>query len=299
MNYLRFKLPLILVFSSCLLLEGGVFYVLFALPFSSDFLYALMLPFLFFAGYLLSQFLREKSRQPASWQAARFKTEREQLEQKFRQEDWEANQKNQQFVDFITGWVHDIKTPLTVLDLTATSEQKAAILEMKNKIDLVLFYSKTINLYDDLHPEKLFMRELVEKLLKQYASLFIHKNLTVTLDFQQETPLDADRIWLSFVIAQLITNALKYTPRSETISFTVQEDEHAHWLTISNGGVPIEDEELPRIFERGYTGKVREFGNSTGMGLFLSQAIMTKLGGKISATNQPQTSFTLLFPKSA
>ncbi|MBC1935092.1 HAMP domain-containing histidine kinase [Listeria grandensis] len=297
MKFIQKQLGIIIIFIFCLVIEVAVLWLLLGTAFSTDFLYTLVVPILIFSCYLLYRFYQEKRDFPVSAQAERFKAELENERKLYRERTLDQELQNQQFIDFMTSWVHDIKTPLTVLNLSVDTKQKQQVIQIESKINQMLFYAKQTSFYEDLHLEKVQLNVLVEKLLKQYANLFINQKFTVDLNFEQVTPVLTDRLWTSFVLEQIIANALKYAGEGEQLIVTTAESDTVIWIEVKNTGSLIESADLPRIFERGYTGKTREFGKSTGMGLFLSKEIMGKLGGEIQATNDPLTAFRLVFRK--
>lgn len=298
MNFIRKQLGIITVFIFCITIEIGVVWLLLGTAFSLDFLYAMILPMILFGSYLVYRFFQEKADVPVSMQAERFNEQLENEQKTYREKILDQELNNQQFIDFMTSWAHDIKTPLTVLALSVDGNQKQQVVQMESKINQMLFYAKYTSFYEDLHLEKVEMRMLIEKLLKQYANLFISQKLEVDLNFADMGPVLTDKLWASFVIEQIISNALKYAGDGECIFITTFESETIAGIEIKNTGNPIASSDLPRIFERGYTGKTREFGKSTGMGLFLSKEIIGKLGGEILALNEPMTTFKVIFKKS-
>lgn len=251
-----------------------------------------------FGAYLVYRFFREKGDVPVSMQAERFKGRLEDEQIMYREKILSQELNNQQFIDFMTSWVHDIKTPLTVLALSVDSKQKQQVVQIESKINQMLFYTKYTSFYEDLHLEKVELRMLIEKLLKQYANLFISQKLVVDLKFADMGTILTDKLWASFVIEQIISNALKYAGEGKCIFITTFETETVAGVEIKNTGNPISSSDLPRIFERGYTGRTREFGKSTGMGLFLSKEIIKKLGGEVLVSNESMTTFKVIFKKS-
>ena len=125
---------------------------------------------------------------------------------------------------------------------------------------------------------------MIRKTIRKYASVFVQKKIAICYDTVAAHVL-TDEKWLSFVIEQLISNALKYTSEGE-INIYLDENT-AKTLVISDNGIGIRPEDLPRIFEKGFTGfNGREDKKSTGIGLFLCKKILTKLSHTITVTSE-------------
>lgn len=101
-----------------------------------------------------------------------------------------------------------------------------------------------------------------------------------------EATVISDEKWLSFVLEQLLSNAVKYTPEGE-ISIEVQEEPQHIWLEIRDTGIGIRSEDIPRVFEKGYTGfNGHEDKRSTGIGLYLCREVLQKLGHTIQVQSE-------------
>lgn len=203
--------------------------------------------------------------------------------------------------DYFTMWVHQIKTPIAGMSLllqTSDSSDKAELqselFQIEQYVDMVLTYLRLGFDEKDLVLGACRIEPIVKTAIRKFAPLFIRKKLNVTLESLSGTVV-TDKKLLLFVVEQLLSNAIKYTDKGGiTVTF------HNDVLCIADTGMGIADEDLPRIFERGYTGYNGHLDKkSSGIGLFLCRRIMERLGGSIRAESEALkgTSFYLSFPR--
>jgi signal transduction histidine kinase len=193
----------------------------------------------------------------------------------------------QDLQDFYAMWSHEIKVPLSVLNLMAQTdqlEQKAVqdeLLKIDQNMDMMLSYVRLNQTGTDLVLEPVNLKAIVTETIKKYRRFFITKGLSVSLDDLAGTHI-SDEKWLSFVLDQVIFNAVKYTPAGGlTISFGNGR------LTIADTGMGIDPQDLPRIFERGYTGyNGRMDKKASGLGLYLVKQTLDKLGNSIQIDSE-------------
>ena len=206
-----------------------------------------------------------------------------------------------EMIDYYTLWAHQIKTPIAAISLllqTSQNENEAALKEELFKIEqyvnMVLGYLRLDSDSSDYLIKEYPLDEIIRQSLRKYASSFIIKKLSV--DFcPTNIRVLTDEKWLSFVIEQLFTNALKYT--NEGI-ISIYAD--GNQLIIADTGIGIEAADLPRVFEKGFTGyNGREDKKSTGIGLYLCHRILKKLGHdiKIGSVLGEGTKVTIIFDK--
>lgn len=196
--------------------------------------------------------------------------------------------------EYYTLWSHQIKTPLAAMRLllqeSPAFERRGAFAKelflAEQYTDMVLGYQRLGSFQSDLDPRACALEPLVRETVRRMSALFIY-NKAVSL---QIAPLPGtlvtDAKWFSFVLEQLLTNAVKYTPAGVV---RIYPDAAApDTLVIEDTGIGIRAEDLPRIFERGFTGgNGRAGARSTGIGLHLCRAVLTKLGHTIAITSTP------------
>lgn len=200
----------------------------------------------------------------------------------------EAQKRYQDMMDYYTVWAHQIKTPIaamrlhlqqedTLLSRTLTSE----VLRVEQYADMVLAYLRLDADSTDyvIHPCDL--DGIVRKALKRFAGEFIARRLTVNYQPLNITVI-SDEKWLLFVVEQVLSNALKYTAAGG-VTITLEEPKT---LCIADTGMGIAPEDLPRIFQQGYTGAAgRRDTRASGIGLYLCKRICTNLGHGIAANS--------------
>lgn len=195
----------------------------------------------------------------------------------------------QDMTNYYTLWAHQIKTPIAAMSLLLQEEVpdrdmlSAELLKIEEYVEMVLSYLRLGSDSTDYLLRRCDLDEIVRSTVRKYAKLFILKQITLTFDETHRAVL-TDEKWLSFSIGQLLSNALKYTPDQGAIHIYGEQDA----LIIADTGIGIRAEDLPRVFEKGFTGyNGRETRKSTGIGLYLCRRILTKLGHGITITSQP------------
>ena len=190
--------------------------------------------------------------------------------------------------DYFTLWVHQIKTPISVLDMLLkddTPEMRACRVELfriEQYVEMVLNYFRLGSESKDLAYKEVDLDKVIKSCIRKYAPLFIDKKLGINYEPVPTTIL-TDEKWLSFIIEQLLSNAVKYTNEG-TVSIEVTDDT----IKISDTGIGIRSEDLPRIFEKGYTGfNGRSGSKSSGLGLYLCSLAAERLSLKLSVTSEP------------
>ncbi len=214
------------------------------------------------------------------------------------------NREQQDFRDFINGWIHAVKTPLfaskMLLDAQTfdTPHQQLAreVENIETYINQALFYARLETFADDYHISLHSVDKIASRSLKQFRSSFILRRLSISYALTPSEVLTDDK-WLKFVLDQLISNAVKYAKEGSEISVDEMRTDDYYCLSISNMGDEIPVTEQERIFNRGYTGAtLRAQNQSTGMGLYLAKRICDKLGHAILVSSSGgKTTFTLRF----
>ncbi len=182
-------------------------------------------------------------------------------------------------------WSHQMKTPLAALDLLLQMtpiNQAGARLEVRKVeryIQMMLAFVRLNNVSDDLILTNTALTPLVKKTVRELAHLFIGKDLAVQVDPLPQVV--TDQHWLGFILEQLLTNAAKYTPSGNV---------HIYFaggaLVIADTGIGILPQDLPRLFDRGFSGyNGHANAKATGLGLYMSQTVADKMGLHITITS--------------
>lgn len=199
----------------------------------------------------------------------------------------------EEMTDYYTMWAHQIKTPIFALRLLLQEEPEknreatAQLFRIEQYVEMVLGYLRTEDMSSDLKLTRCSLDNVIREQIHKYAGIFVAKKLSLSYEGTAATVL-TDEKWLGFVIGQILSNALKYTKIGKIEIWL--EDEQGNipsTLVISDTGIGIRQEDLPRIFEKGYTGvNGREDKHATGIGLYLSRKILKKLGHDIYVESQ-------------
>ena len=191
-------------------------------------------------------------------------------------------------VDYYTMWVHQIKTPISAMRLILQEDESergralsAELFRVERYVELVLSYLRLGGASTDYVIRQVDVDNVLRQAARKYAPLFIRGKVSLELN---ETGLRAlsDEKWLQLVVEQVLSNAVKYAPGGHVKVWSEGER-----LFIQDDGVGIASEDLPRIFERGFTGyNGRMDKRATGIGLYLSQEICRKLGHTITVESE-------------
>ncbi|MDO7906304.1 sensor histidine kinase [Paenibacillus sp. JX-17] len=208
--------------------------------------------------------------------------------------------------DDLLSWIHEVKTPLTAMHLMMERMEDTSIkshltyewLRIHLLLDQQLHHKRISFLENDLYIEKLSLKTLVVTEIKALQSWCMQKG--IGFDLQLKAPeVYSDGKWLSFIIRQLLTNAIKYSEESDiTILSTLQEGQVI--VEVQDAGRGIETQDLPRIFDKGFTSTTQHQDQaSTGMGLYLSRRAAEALSILIQAESEPGrgTRMILRFPR--
>ena len=146
---------------------------------------------------------------------------------------------------------------------------------------------------------RLYLDRLVKEAVKKQAKTFINKKINIEID-NIDLVVTTDKKWLSFILDQVLSNALKYTSPGGRIKIYGSIEDKAQKLIIEDNGIGVKSEDLRRVFDKGFTGyNGRENYKSTGIGLYLSKKLARKLGHDISIESKygEYTKIIIIFPK--
>lgn len=199
------------------------------------------------------------------------------------------NRKYTDLVEYYTIWVHQIKTPISAMRLQLQEEDSDRSRELLEELQRIEQYVEMVLTYLrlDAHSTDYVLKnydldDIIKQAVRKYASQFIRKKISLEYEALNCSVL-TDEKWLLFVIEQVLSNALKYT-RSGKVSITLEAPKT---LCIQDTGIGVAPEDMPRIFEKGYTGyNGRSDKKASGIGLYLCRRICENLGHRITASSQ-------------
>lgn len=216
--------------------------------------------------------------------------------QQERQEQTAALMKEKtDITDYFTLWAHQIKTPIAAMRLLLQQDMEepeqfyeqrkeceGELFKIEQYVEMVLQYLRINSSINDFVLKEYSLDDMIRQAIRKYAPMFIRKKIALDYD-PIERKVVTDEKWLVFVIEQILSNAIKYTTEGKVSIYM-----EAQMLIIEDTGIGILEEDLPRIFEKGYTGyNGRSDKKASGIGLYLCRQILQKLGHKVYIESEP------------
>lgn len=209
-------------------------------------------------------------------------------------------EKKERHLHFTNQWVHGMKTPVSVIDLLIQqSDEIESVAEarsllksigeenerLSHGLEMILHTARLENFEFDVAIKRLDLISLVRSAIHDHKKAMIRRQIYPKLVSETEAVyVETDRKWMTFVIHQLTTNAIKYSPKGENrkIVYEIEEQGETCRLRVKDEGVGIPEQDLPRVFDPFFTGENGRRGSeSTGMGLYLTKEVCTRLGHEI------------------
>lgn len=264
-----------------------------------------LITFLFYCIYMLIKLKRRK----------KLEKQYAELSQKYQQKVNDMAELKTDILDFFLVWVHQIKTPIAASKLLLSSSKlvdgcnsvsnlntaerqqlRAEVLQIEKYSDMALGYLKLSNDDTEIFVDYVDLNKIIKSLLKKYAVLFINEDINVQYA-EIESNVISDSNWLTLAIEQLISNAAKYS-KGESVKIYFCDEENS--LVIQDTGIGIPESDLPKIFDRRYSGfNGKGYRNSTGVGLYLAKKIFDRLGCCIYVESRQGvgSEFRIFFPR--
>lgn len=318
-SFLKIRKVLIIIFTGIVVIFGILFY-LYDIPFDAiiygcelSFVWSAVCLFIDFYKYykrhkLLhinrEQFFDDAEQLPEYMDIIEY--DYQELAKKLYQAKQELISKNRiakkELLDYYGMWVHQIKTPIAALDILlqntermlyqldekemmqkaiSVSDMKMELFKIEQYVEMALNYLRVEDISSDLVFKKHELDDMVRQVIRKYAKIFISKKIKI--DFKlTKACIVTDEKWFIFVLEQIISNALKYIKKGQIFIYMKEKS-----LVIEDTGIGIPAEDIPRIFEKGFTGyNGRENKKSTGIGLYLCKNIMDKLQWNITVDSE-------------
>ena len=211
-----------------------------------------------------------------------------------------------EYREYIETWVHEIKTPIASTRLIIENNQNEVtrninyeIKKIEEYIEQVLYYSRSNNVSKDYLIKEVSLATVVRSVIKKNSRDFISKNIAIDIEAVEGT-VYSDAKWLEFILNQVIGNAIKYMrERNGKVKIYTIHNENNIVLTIEDNGIGIIEKDINRVFEKGFTGENgRQFGKSTGIGLYLCKKLAQQLGLGLTLTSKTGegTKVRIIFP---
>ena len=208
--------------------------------------------------------------------------------------------------DYYSMWVHQIKTPISAMKLLLEAEREelgqlmcdeepqATLTELSDNLDsfedelfrieeyvsMALQYQRVSSTENDFVLEKISLDGVIRDTIKKYAKIMIRRHIGINYSGTKKQ-VYTDEKWLAFILEQILSNAIKYTPQG-FVTIETAEEKDRFFITVKDTGIGIKAEDLPRVFEKGYTGyNGHADKKATGIGLYLCRQMADKLGHTI------------------
>ena len=214
----------------------------------------------------------------------------------FQNQLMDMGKKQEEHMIFMDRWIHQMKTPLSVIELMAkdleepdSSSFREETDRLKTGLNMVLYMARLRTIKQDFHIKKVNLLKLIQEVNQDNKRLFIRNNIYPEVKEEQAGIIvESDEKWLFFMITQFIHNAVKYSvKKSNKIMITIWKRGDQSVLEIKDFGVGIPKEDMKRIFDPFYTGvNGRNFRESTGVGLFLVKEVAEYLGHRLEVESE-------------
>ena len=215
----------------------------------------------------------------------------------------EVQRERKEYKEYIEQWIHEVKTPITAIKLICENNRcsftRDLMVELENInrfTEQALYYARSEHTENDYSVREIRLSNVVHGAIADNKYLLRQNNVTVTVD-NVEYSIYSDDKWLRFILDQLISNAVKYRIDQPVLHFSAVKENDRVILSVGDNGIGIPQSDLPRIFEKGFTGQNgRIIHSSTGIGLYLCKRLCDKLGIGISASSEGKgTTISLSF----
>lgn len=219
-----------------------------------------------------------------------------------------ARRDSAEYREYVETWVHEIKTPISSARLCLENRPgelsdalERELFQIDGYVEQALFYARSSAVERDYLVRAMLLRDAAAHAVKKYARPLIGAGFRIDLEGLTAT-VYSDPKWVEFILGQLLSNALKYRSGSPCLTFTQLESPHCVTLLLTDNGPGIPEADLPRVFDKGFTGENGRAlsTHSTGLGLYLCRKLCRRLGLGLALTPAPGggTTAELSFPKS-
>lgn len=204
----------------------------------------------------------------------------------------EVRRERTEYKEYIEQWIHEIKTPITAMKLLCenhrselTKEFLTELEETDHFTEQALYYARSEYTEKDYSVREICLSDVIHQSIADNKYLLLRNNVRVEVTNADCTVFSDDK-WIRFILNQFVVNAVKYRTTQPELNFNVRQQGDQIMLDVADNGIGIPPCDLPRIFEKGFTGQNgRTMQNSTGIGLYLCKRLCDKLGISISASS--------------
>lgn len=215
----------------------------------------------------------------------------------------EVRRERLEYKEYIEQWIHEIKTPITAMKLLCENHRtdwtKELLLELEKTnrfTEQALYYARSEHTETDYSVREMALAQVVHQAIADNKYLLLQSGVRLEVEEMEDT-VYSDEKWVRFILNQLIANAVKYRSEQPVLRFSTRRQQDQVVLKVEDNGIGISPADLPRIFEKGFTGQNgRMVQQSTGIGLYLCKRLCDKLGIGIAVESSEQgTAISLAF----
>ena len=215
----------------------------------------------------------------------------------------EVRRERLEYKEYIEQWIHEIKTPITAMKLlcenhrTDWTKELLMELEKTNRFtEQALYYARSEHTEKDYSVREMALAQVVYQAIADNKYLLLQSGVRLEVEEMEDT-VYSDEKWVRFILNQLIANAVKYRSGQPVLRFSTRRQQDQVVLVVEDNGIGISPADLPRVFEKGFTGQNgRMVQQSTGIGLYLCKRLCDKLGIGIAVESSEQgTAISLAF----
>lgn len=215
----------------------------------------------------------------------------------------EVRRERLEYKEYIEQWIHEIKTPITAMKLLCENHRtdwtKELLLELEKTnrfTEQALYYARSEHTEKDYSVREMSLSQVVHQAIADNKYLLLQSGVRLEVEEMEDT-VYSDEKWVRFILNQLIANAVKYRSGQPVLRFSTRRQQDQVFLVVEDNGIGISPADLPRVFEKGFTGQNgRMIQQSTGIGLYLCKRLCDKLGIGIAVESSGQrTAISLAF----
>ena len=215
----------------------------------------------------------------------------------------EVRRERLEYKEYIEQWIHEIKTPITAMKLLCENHRtdwtKELLLELEKTnrfTEQALYYARSEHTEKDYSVREMSLSQVVHQAIADNKYLLLQSGVRLEVEEMADT-VYSDEKWVRFILNQLIANAVKYRSGQPVLRISARRQQDQVVLVVEDNGIGISPADLPRVFEKGFTGQNgRMVQQSTGIGLYLCKRLCDKLGIGIAAESSGQgTAISLAF----
>lgn len=216
---------------------------------------------------------------------------------------------HKEHLTFINQWVHQMKTPLSVMQLQLQEYEgeevyynmQEEIDKLKEGLNMAMYFARMDSFEKDFLVDRISLIEIIRNMINEEKRTFIKNKIIPIIEIDESVEVYSDAKWLRFVLGQIITNGIKYSKgKGKELTIKALENREEIKLCVIDEGVGIPAKDIKRVFDPFFTGENgRKYGESTGMGLYITKEICNSLGHEVeieSIVNEG-TKVTIKFKK--